>query len=44
MIKLRNHKTKYAFIDQHRSLRGRQVNLTLVWNVMPRVGERGVWG
>lgn len=40
MIKLRNHKTKYAFIDQKKNLRGRPLNLTLVWNVMPRVGER----
>eukprot|EP00798_Chlamydomonas_sp_ICE-L_P026206 gene26205-11936_t len=39
LIKLKGHKTKYAFIDQVRGLRNRQVNLTLVWHVMPRVGE-----
>mmetsp|Transcript_11703 Transcript_11703/g.25107 ORF Transcript_11703/g.25107 Transcript_11703/m.25107 type:complete len:170 (+) Transcript_11703:132-641(+) len=38
IIKLRNHKTKYAFLDDGMGLRGKQFNLTLVWNVMPRVG------
>ena len=40
LIKLKGHKTKYAFIDQGKNLRGRDVNLTLVWSVMPKVGER----
>lgn len=39
VIKLRGHKTKYAFIEQGRNLRGRDVNLTLAWSIMPRVGE-----
>ncbi|EFJ49281.1 hypothetical protein VOLCADRAFT_120777 [Volvox carteri f. nagariensis] len=38
-IKVSNHKTKYAFIDPGRNLRGRPLNLTLVWCVMPRVGR-----
>lgn len=40
LIKLKGHKTKYAFIDQGKNLRGRDVNLTLVWSVMPKVGKR----
>ncbi|PNW73144.1 hypothetical protein CHLRE_14g620400v5 [Chlamydomonas reinhardtii] len=39
VFKLSNHKTKYAFIDPGHNLRGRDVNLTLVWCVMPRVGR-----
>ncbi|GLC39236.1 hypothetical protein PLESTM_000866900 [Pleodorina starrii] len=38
-VRLNNHKTKYAFIDPGRNLRGRSLNLTLVWCVMPRVGR-----
>ncbi|KXZ50940.1 hypothetical protein GPECTOR_14g187 [Gonium pectorale] len=38
-LRLSGHKTKYAFIDAGRNLRGRTVNLTLVWCVMPRVGR-----
>ncbi|GMH41933.1 hypothetical protein BSKO_09852 [Bryopsis sp. KO-2023] len=30
---------EYAFDDQGRNLRGKEFNLTLVWNVMPRVGR-----
>ncbi|KAG2493769.1 hypothetical protein HYH03_007990 [Edaphochlamys debaryana] len=37
-LRLNNHKTKYAFIDSGKYLRGREFNLTLVWCVMPRVG------
>ena len=37
-IKLKKHKTKYAFIDIRKNLRDRDVNLTLVWDIMPRVG------
>ncbi|PNH04558.1 Signal peptidase complex subunit 3A, partial [Tetrabaena socialis] len=37
-IRLNAHKTKYAFIEPGRYLRNREVNLTLVWCVMPRVG------
>jgi hypothetical protein len=37
-IKLKKHKTKYAFIDIGKNLRARDINLTLVWDVMPRVG------
>ena len=37
-IKLKKHKTKYALIDIGRNLRNREVNLTLVWDIMPRVG------
>lgn len=29
---------KYVFVDRGRGLRGRPLNLTLAWNVMPRVG------
>lgn len=38
VIKLKKHKTKYAFIGHGHSLRDRAVNLTLVWDNMPRVG------
>ncbi|KAG1679285.1 hypothetical protein FOA52_009315 [Chlamydomonas sp. UWO 241] len=38
-ITLRKHKTKYAFIDHLNDLRNREFNLTLVWDVMPRVGR-----
>ncbi|KAL6756430.1 22 kDa subunit of signal peptidase [Haematococcus lacustris] len=38
VIKVKRHKTKYPFLDQGRGLRGADLNLTLVWNVMPRVG------
>mmetsp|Transcript_20065 Transcript_20065/g.55855 ORF Transcript_20065/g.55855 Transcript_20065/m.55855 type:complete len:181 (+) Transcript_20065:216-758(+) len=37
-IRLKNHKTKYSFIHPSKGLKGAQVNLTLVWHVMPRVG------
>lgn len=30
---------KYKFDDQGRNLRNREFNLTVVWNIMPRVGE-----
>lgn len=30
---------EYVFADQGRNLRGTGYNLTLVWNVMPRVGK-----
>ncbi len=39
-IRLRKHKTKYAFIDHGRGLRGAQLNLTLHWSMMPYVGAR----
>lgn len=38
-IKVRNLKQKYAFIDQGRNLRGLPLNLTVAWNVMPKVGR-----
>ena len=31
--------SKYALVDNGRDLRGRDVNLTLAWNVMPYIGE-----
>jgi len=31
-------KQEYPFLDQGAGLRGRTVNLTLAWHVMPRVG------
>ncbi len=37
-IKLKKLKTKYAFLDIRNGLRGRDVNLTLVWDVLPKVG------
>ena len=37
-IKLKKHKSKYAFIDIGRNLRDKDVNLTLVWDIMPRIG------
>jgi hypothetical protein len=39
LIKLKKQKTKYAFIDIGKNLRSRAVNLTLAWDVMPRVGK-----
>ncbi len=39
VYRLKGHKTKYSFIEPGRHLRGRELNLTLVWCVMPRVGE-----
>lgn len=44
MYRLKAHKTKYSFIEPGRHLRGRELNLTLVWCVMPRVGECKRWG
>lgn len=38
VYRLKAHKTKYSFIEPGRHLRGRELNLTLVWCVMPRVG------
>lgn len=38
-IRLKNFKTKYPFVHPNKGLRGAAVNLTLVWHVMPRVGE-----
>jgi hypothetical protein len=38
---VRNLRQKYPFVDQGKNLRGRALNLTLVWNVMPKVGVRG---
>jgi len=37
-LQLPNLRQKYAFVDIGRRLRDRQLNLTLRWNVMPRVG------
>ena len=37
-IQLPNLRQKYAFVDMGRRLRDRRLNLTLRWNVMPRVG------
>ena len=31
---------KYRMVDQGRHLRGRQLNMTLSWDLMPRVGMR----
>ena len=31
--------SKYALVDNGSDLRGRDVNLTLAWNVMPYIGE-----
>ena len=38
-IKVRSLRQKYAFLDQGAGLRGRDLNLTLSWNVMPKVGR-----
>ena len=35
---MKKHKTKYAFLDIGNGLRGRDLNLTLVWDVQPKVG------
>ena len=35
-----NIRQEYPWIDQGNFLRGRKVNLTLVWDVMPKVGAR----
>ncbi|KAI3691308.1 hypothetical protein L2E82_49624 [Cichorium intybus] len=32
-------KNKYRFIDQGSNLRGRNINLTLHWHVMPKIGK-----
>uniref|UniRef100_A0A7S0RAM1 Signal peptidase complex subunit 3 n=1 Tax=Chlamydomonas leiostraca TaxID=1034604 RepID=A0A7S0RAM1_9CHLO len=37
-IRLKGHKTKYAFIDHGTGMHRADMNLTLVWDVMPRVG------
>jgi signal peptidase complex subunit 3 len=37
-IQLPSLRQKYAFVDMGRRLRDRRLNLTLRWNVMPRVG------
>jgi hypothetical protein len=39
-LQVRNLRQKYPFIDQGKNLRSRALNLTLVWNVMPKVGGR----
>lgn len=33
-----NLRQKYAFADKGRNLRDKDINLTVAWNVMPRVG------
>lgn len=38
-IKVKSLRQKYAFVDQGRNLRGLPVNLTVCWNVMPKVGR-----
>jgi signal peptidase complex subunit 3 len=38
-IRVRNLKQEYAFIDQGHNLRSRDVNITVAWNVMPKVGR-----
>eukprot|EP00775_Hariotina_reticulata_P005303 gene5303-5538_t len=38
-IKIRSLRQKYAFIDQGNNLQGLPLNLTLTWNVMPKVGR-----
>lgn len=38
VISVNSLKHKYAFLDRGQSLRGRNVTLTLTWNVMPKVG------
>ena len=41
-IKLKKHKTKYAFIDIGKNLRDRDINLTLVWvSPVPLVSIQG---
>lgn len=40
-IRLKGHKTKYAFIDHGAGMHRADMNLTLVWDVMPRVGGCG---
>lgn len=32
-------KQEYQFVDQGKNLRGKPLNITMVWNVMPRVGR-----
>jgi signal peptidase complex subunit 3 len=38
-LRIRSLRQKYAFIDQGRNLRGLPLNLTVAWNVMPKVGR-----
>ncbi|KAF6263833.1 hypothetical protein COO60DRAFT_1267336 [Scenedesmus sp. NREL 46B-D3] len=38
-LRVRSLRQKYAFIDQGRNLRGLPLNLTVAWNVMPKVGR-----
>jgi signal peptidase complex subunit 3 len=38
VIKAPGLKHKYALIDRGQSLRGTPLTLSLVWNVMPKVG------
>ena len=32
--------SKYRLVDNGRDLRGRDVNITLAWNVMPYIGKK----
>eukprot|EP00877_Chromochloris_zofingiensis_P010692 jgi/Chrzof1/5877/Cz16g19030.t1 len=38
VLKIKALRTKYAFLDQGNNLRGMPLNLTVAWNVMPKVG------
>jgi len=38
-LKIKSIRQKYALIDQGQYLRGRPLNITVVWNVMPKVGR-----
>ena len=31
--------SKYRLVDHGRDLRGKKVNITLAWNVMPHIGK-----
>jgi signal peptidase complex subunit 3 len=37
-LKVKSMRLKYPFIDQGKNLRGLQYNITVCWDVMPKVG------
>ncbi len=38
-VSIRSLRPKYPFVDRGAGLRGADVNLTLAYNIMPRVGR-----
>lgn len=38
-LKIKSLRLKYPFIDQGKNLRGLQYNITVAWDVMPKVGR-----